>query len=90
MVVAGLVAWRWWTHPTAFTDLGDSYSSHPLLLEDAALSTTMIFPKVKGVSEEVIIEGLAATFSDNTAKADASFWRCHMASGEDHRIVTAR
>lgn len=83
LVVAGVVAWRWWTQPTVFTGLGDSYKSDPLPLEDAALSTTVIFPKVNGANEQVTIEGLTATFSDNTAKADASFWLCHMASGED-------
>jgi hypothetical protein len=83
LVVAVVVAWRWWTHPKAFTGLGDSFISDPLPLADAALSTTVIFPKVSGSEEAITIEGLDATFSSNTAKADATFWLCHIAADED-------
>lgn len=83
VLAVGLAAWRWWTHPQAFTSLGDSYSANPRPLADAALSTTVIFPKTRGSHEAITIDGLEATFSSNTAKADATFWLCHMTDGED-------
>lgn len=83
LVVAVVMAWRWWTHPTAFSGLGDSYRSAPLRLDEAALSTTVIFPKVSGSDETITIDGLDAVFANNSAEADATFWLCHMAPGED-------
>jgi hypothetical protein len=83
LLAAGAMAWRWWTHPSAFSGLGDSYSSDPLPLSGAALSTTVIFPQASGSPEQVTIDGLDAKFSSNTAKAAATFWLCHMAGGEE-------
>ncbi|GAA1098043.1 hypothetical protein GCM10009668_14260 [Nocardioides dubius] len=83
LVVAGAVTWRWWTHPRAFSDLGDSFASQPLPLADAALSTTVILPRVDGSSEEITLDDLDVTFSSNTAEAEATFWVCHMATGEE-------
>ncbi|CAN5464885.1 hypothetical protein BH09ACT12_BH09ACT12_25810 [soil metagenome] len=83
LLLAGTVAWHWWTHPTAFSDLGDSFRSDPLPLAKAPLSTTVIFPKVGGSAESIEINDLDATFSANTAKARATFWVCHMGANED-------
>ncbi|MFO6462325.1 hypothetical protein [Aeromicrobium sp. MLTX1] len=83
LVVAVMVAWPWWTHPKAFGGLGDGYESNPRPLEDSALSTTVVFPKIKGAPETVTIRSLDAAFSENTAKAGATFWICHMTAGED-------
>ena len=82
VVVAGLGA-RWWTHPTIFGGLGDSYVSLPLPVADAALSTTVIFPQVDGEPETVTIERLHGVFSKNTANATATFSICHLREGED-------
>jgi hypothetical protein len=82
VVIAGLGV-RWWTHPTIFRDLGDAYASDPLSLADAALSTTVIFPKVDGEPETVTIDRARAVFSDNTAKATATFSICHLGAEED-------
>lgn len=82
LVAAGTVAWNWWTHPKAFGELGDSYKSKPRPLADSALSTTVVFPKTSGSPETITIRGLDAAFSENTAKAGATFWICHMTEGE--------
>ncbi len=82
LAAAGMVAWNWWTHPKAFGGLGDGYEPDPRPLADSALSTTVVFPKIKGSPETVTIRGLDATFSENTAKAGATFWICHMTEGE--------
>ncbi|MFO6454389.1 MULTISPECIES: hypothetical protein [unclassified Aeromicrobium] len=82
VVAAGVVAVHWWTHPTAFRDLGASYGTQPLPVADAALSTTVIYPQTSGSPETMTIEGLDATFSTNTAKAGVTFSICHMAPGE--------
>ncbi|WKN47407.1 hypothetical protein [Nocardioides sp. Arc9.136] len=83
LVLAALFTWRWWTHPTAFDDLGDSGRLDPLPVADAALSTTVIYPKASGSAETVTIDGLDATFSENSAAATATFWVCHLAPDED-------
>ena len=83
LAVAGVTAWQWWTHPTAFDDPGDSVRVAPVPVSDAALSTTVVLPKVSGSSEEIVVDHMDATFSTNTAGAVASFWVCHMAPGED-------
>ncbi|WP_269306294.1 hypothetical protein [Aeromicrobium sp. HA] len=83
VVAAGIAAVHWWTHPTTFRDLGDSYGTQPLPVADAALSTTVIYPQTSGSPEVVEIEGLDATFSTNTAKAGVTFSICHMAADED-------
>ena len=80
-VAAGLVV-RWWTHPTIFGSLGDSYVSLPLPVAEAALSTTVIFPQVDGEPETVTIDRLHAVFSKNTANATATFSICHLGAGE--------
>lgn len=82
VVVAGL-SLRWWTHPTLFDNLGDSFRARPLPVANAALSTTVIFPQVDGEPETVTIDGLHAIFSENTAQATATFSICHMHPGED-------
>ena len=84
VVVAALgFGLHWWTHPTAFESLGDSYSSDPLPVSDAALSTTVVFPRVDEEPETVTIHGLHAVFATNTANATATFSICHMAPGEE-------
>lgn len=80
LVVLGLY---WWTHATVFTSLGDSSGSDPRPVAKGALSTTIIFPKVAGNPETITIKNLDATFSTNTAQADATFSICHMRAGED-------
>jgi hypothetical protein len=81
-VIAGLGV-HWWTHPAIFGGLGDSYVSPPLPVAEAALSTTVIFPRVDGEPETVTIERLDAVFSKNTANATATFSVCHLGEGED-------
>jgi hypothetical protein len=83
LLLAAAFAWRWWTHAAVFGGLGDSGSSDPLPVADAALSTTVVFPKVEGSPEAITITDLDATFSANTAGADAAFWVCHMGATED-------
>lgn len=82
IVVVGFAV-RWWTHPTVFGGLGDSYISQPRPLATAALSTTVIFPKVEGEPEIVTIDSAEAVFSKNTAKATATFSICHLGPEED-------
>lgn len=82
VVVSGVMVGRWWTHPTAFNDLGDGYEAGPRRVADAAVSTTVIFPKIAGSREAITLHDLSATFSENTAGAEATFWLCHMAPGE--------
>lgn len=82
LVMAGLGV-RWWTHPTAFGNLGDSVIGMARPVEEAALSTTVIFPQVEGRPETIRITGLRAVFRRNTARATATFSICHMTAGED-------
>ena len=81
-VAGGFGAW-WWTHPTAFRDLGDSFALQPRPVDEAVLSTTVIFPKVDGEPETVTIDSLGPVFSKNTARATAAFSICHLSPGED-------
>ena len=84
VVVALALGVRWWTRPSIFGDLGDSFaSSEPLPVAAAALSTTAIFPKVDGEPETVTIDGAQAVFSNNTAKAKVTFSICHLGVDED-------
>ncbi|MGN0062699.1 MAG: hypothetical protein ACI379_00535 [Nocardioides sp.] len=82
-LAVGSVGWNWWTHPKAFTDLGDSFIADPQPVADAALSTTVVFPKARGTHETITVNRLSATFSSNTAEADTTFWICHMSAHED-------
>ena len=52
-------------------------------MADAALSTTVIFPRVDGEPESVTIDRLQAVFYKNTANATATFSICHLGAGED-------
>jgi hypothetical protein len=81
VVLAG-VGLRWWTHPNVFGGLGDSFASVPLPVADAALSTTIIFPKVEGEGETVRMHHIEAIFAKNTAEATATFFICHLSAGE--------
>lgn len=84
LMVTGMSAWRWWTQPTLFTHLGDGFHAAPQPLAKAALSTTVVFPQTtSSAAETVTIERLDASFDRNTAKAEATFWLCHMRAGED-------
>lgn len=82
-VVAAAIGVRWWTHPTVFGDVGDSISVGPLPVSEASLSTALTFPKVGGEPETVTISGAKAFFSENTAKATATFAICDRGPGED-------
>ena len=83
LVVVAALGVRWWTHPTVFGGLGDGYRADPRPVERAAMSTTVIFPKVGGDPETVTIDDLRAVFTANTADAAATFGVCHMSAGED-------
>ena len=38
VLVVGLTAFRWWTHPLQFADHGDAFVAKPVPVADAALS----------------------------------------------------
>lgn len=82
-VLAALFTWHWWTHPTAFDERGGVAGVVPSPLAEPTLSSTIVYPKVSGSAETVIIDGLDANFSKNTADASVSFWVCHSAPDED-------
>ncbi len=84
-VLVGAVSFlRWWTHPTVFGGLGDSFAtSGPRPVADAALSTTVVFPRVDGEPETVTIDRAEAVFAANTAEATVSFSICHLGADED-------
>ena len=81
LVTAGL-GLRWWTHPTVFVDLGDSFSAEPRPVAEAALSSAVIFPNIDDEEETITIKGVEAVFANNSAEAAATFWICHLSAGE--------
>lgn len=87
VVMATVIGVRWWTHPTLFGDLGDSFASDPLPAAEASLSAAVTFPQVDGEPETVTIDGATAVFSQNTAEATATFSICHLGAGEDPILV---
>ncbi len=82
LLVAGVLGWRWWAHPTVFGDPGDGFRAAPLPVADAALSAAVTFPRVSGEPETVTLDGIHAVLSTNTARATTTFSICHLAPGE--------
>lgn len=81
LVLAGL-GLRWWTHPTLFGGLGDTFFAKPRPVAEASLSSTVIFPNVHDAEETITFKNFKAVFSNNTAEAKATFSICHLSAGE--------
>ncbi len=73
---------RWWTHPTVFDQSGVGGSADPRPVARAALTTTVIYPRVSGEPETITIDRLRAVFAENTAEATATFMICRLQAGQ--------
>ena len=78
LLVALVLAWRWWTHPNLFAGQGTAgMVSVARPVAKAALHVGITNPDLDR-DEDVIVafRGATAVFEKNTADAGATFWIC--------------
>jgi hypothetical protein len=78
IVIVGVPALWWWTHPAVFPDMHGIDSMAPLPVRRAALSTAVTYPARGNVRRVVTFRDARAHFSENSSSATASFSICVM------------